>query len=259
MELIYKQIGETPLEALGRLREEKPELADESLSYAGRLDPMAEGLLLVLVGEKENQNRQQYLGLDKTYEFEVLFGAATDTFDPLGLVTNHVPTKQKCNQRTVTTFRKKLLSVLDSFLGEWEMMYPPYSSATVGGKQLWQWAREGRLDEIELPTSTVHISSLDLRELREVSTEALIEEMIADVKKVNGDFRQQEIVGRWHEVARKLPEKLLVAPCELECSAGTYVRRLAQAVGVSLDIPSLAKRIKRTRVGEYVLTDFKNL
>ena len=53
---IYKNKGETPLQALSRLRKEKPELEKETLSYAGRLDPLAEGLMLVLIGDANNHN-----------------------------------------------------------------------------------------------------------------------------------------------------------------------------------------------------------
>ena len=53
---LYKQMGETPRERLERLRKEKSEYAHEVLSYAGRLDPMAEGVLLCLVGA-ENKHR----------------------------------------------------------------------------------------------------------------------------------------------------------------------------------------------------------
>lgn len=71
--LIYKHIGETPLEALERFRREQGIAADVPMTYAGRLDPMAEGLLLILLGE-ECKNKEKYLGLDKEYEVEVLFG-----------------------------------------------------------------------------------------------------------------------------------------------------------------------------------------
>ena len=57
--VIYKKVGETPLEALDRLRKIKPEYREETLSYAGRLDPVAEGVMLVLVGE-ECKNKEKY-------------------------------------------------------------------------------------------------------------------------------------------------------------------------------------------------------
>jgi hypothetical protein len=64
MILIDKRVGETPLQLINRIRIEMPKLKNERLSYAGRLDPMAEGQMLILVGD-ENNNRDKYLGLDK--------------------------------------------------------------------------------------------------------------------------------------------------------------------------------------------------
>ena len=52
MILVNKQIGETPLEALEKVRREHGFDANLPMTYAGRLDPMAEGLLIVLVGEE---------------------------------------------------------------------------------------------------------------------------------------------------------------------------------------------------------------
>ena len=84
---VNKQPGETPLEALARYRATRPDLvATTPMTYAGRLDPMASGTLLVLVGD-ECKNKDAYLGLDKEYEIEVLFGISTDTQDALGIAT----------------------------------------------------------------------------------------------------------------------------------------------------------------------------
>ena len=70
---IYKKIGQTPLMALENLRFENPEWVDLPMTYAGRLDPTAEGLLLVLVGE-DCKEKDKYLGLSKEYELSILFG-----------------------------------------------------------------------------------------------------------------------------------------------------------------------------------------
>ena len=51
MYLTYKNIGETPLECLERIRLEYGKPKDIPMTYAGRLDPMAEGLLIILVGD----------------------------------------------------------------------------------------------------------------------------------------------------------------------------------------------------------------
>ena len=75
---LYKNLGETPRERLERLRLQKPHYAHEVLSYAGRLDPMAEGVMLCLVGSA-NHRREEYLNKGKEYILDVLFGFATDT------------------------------------------------------------------------------------------------------------------------------------------------------------------------------------
>ena len=84
--ILQKKKGETPLECLERYRALHPELAKEKMTYAGRLDPMAEGELLILIGG-ECKEKEKYLGLDKEYEVDVLFGFKTDTGDVLGKVT----------------------------------------------------------------------------------------------------------------------------------------------------------------------------
>ena len=88
MKLIYKPIGQTPLEAIELLRKSDPSLADVRMAYAGRLDPMADGLLVVLVGD-ECKNRTKYELLDKTYNFTMLLGLSTDTYDILGRITSN--------------------------------------------------------------------------------------------------------------------------------------------------------------------------
>ena len=56
---VHKRWGETPLEALERLRAEEGIAADVPMTYAGRLDPAAEGLLIILTGE-ECKNKDAY-------------------------------------------------------------------------------------------------------------------------------------------------------------------------------------------------------
>jgi len=142
---LYKKEGETPLEAIEEFRKKNLEYSDVKMTYAGRLDPMAEGVLLVLVGD-ECKNKENYLGLDKEYEFEILHGIQTDTYDILGLPaksgTSDVP------QIEIETSNTSI-DAIEKSKGKFTQKYPPYSSMTVQGKQLFQWAREGRLDEIE--------------------------------------------------------------------------------------------------------------
>ena len=64
---IYKPQGWTPLRTIVELKKLNKKYKDATISYAGRLDPMAEGVLLLLVGE-ENKKRKKYQDLTKVYE-----------------------------------------------------------------------------------------------------------------------------------------------------------------------------------------------
>src|ERR1043166_8141578 len=149
---LYKKQGETPRERLERLRAQKPHYAHEVLSYAGRLDPMAEGVMLALVGSA-NKRREAYLELNKEYVLDILFGFATDTYDVLGRV-------METGDATQIT-RAGVQQGLNEFRGKITQEYPPYSSKTVEGKSLFEWARAGALSSLVLPSRTVTLYHLD--------------------------------------------------------------------------------------------------
>ncbi len=244
---LYKRLGETPRERLERLRREKPQYALEVLSYAGRLDPMAEGVMLCLVGP-ENKKREEYMNLDKEYLVDILFGFSTDSFDALGKIKETAePTGLK-----VSDIKK----ALNEFRGASSQEYPPFSSKPVEGKSLWAWAKSGALDALTgqglvLPQRDVTIYDLEVTKCYKVSEGALrtyIEESIA---KVNGDFRQEDILHLWErQLFMKGSREFPCVTVKVSCSSGTYMRGLANRLGETLGIPALALHILRTKVGD---------
>ena len=83
--LLHKKVGDTPLQTIRSLQATIPSFNGLKIGYAGRLDPMARGLLVCLVGD-ENRNQKTHELKTKDYQFDVLFGVETDTYDLLGLV-----------------------------------------------------------------------------------------------------------------------------------------------------------------------------
>ena len=246
---IYKKQGETPLQCLDRLRVERPEFASLTLSYAGRLDPMASGLLLVLVGEEANRNRKEYLHLPKSYEVEVLFGFSTDTFDVLGKVTDF---KEYDAENT----KQKVEEVIQDVSNFERMEYPPYSSKPVEGKSLFQWAREGLINTISIPKQKGKIDSISLIDAVFETPDMLKSEITNLISRVSGDFRQQEIVSDWNASFEKsVSKEYLILKFSIECQSGTYMRSFADKLGKIVGVPAIAFSILRTRVGEYLLTD----
>lgn len=244
---VYKPVGLTPLQAIQQYKKNFPEYQNQILSYAGRLDPMAKGLLLLLVGE-ENKNREQYLNLQKTYEFKVLLGIATDTYDILGHITNIKPPSQDIQQL--------ITPILKNYKGPYIQAFPPYSSAPVNGKPLFYWAREGKLNEIKIPQKEITVSKLILQQVEMMHKTQLEKVIFQNLKKIKGDFRQESIIVSWQEFFLKSTTiNFPVASFNIVCSSGTYVRSIAHNIGKDLGSFGLALQIKRIKIGNFLLKD----
>lgn len=241
----YKKLGETPRERIERLRRQRREFEYEVLSYAGRLDPMAEGVLLILAGAK-NSRRDEYLEMDKEYVLDILFGFATDTYDILGKVM------QTGDASLVS--RPAVREGLSLFRGSIEQEYPPFSSKTVEGKSLFEWARNNALGALMLPTRTVNIQSVELKEMYKVKEPDILAYVEESVAKVQGDFRQEEILCLWKRNLRAAgAREFPCATVKIGCSSGTYARSIAHGLGQQMGVPALALHILRTRVGNYTV------
>ncbi len=250
--LLNKKEGETPLEALDNFRKENKEYKDSNkirMTYAGRLDPMASGLLLILAGDKTKE-KEKYLALDKEYEFEILFGFATDTYDILGKVVRSCLTTLENTEVEPLYFKKKITENLKFFTGKLIQKYPVYSSRTVGGRPLFEYARSGEL--VEIPDREVIVKSLKFLKLRKISAPKLLANIKKRIKRVKGDFRQEEIIKVWRQNLQNYQGgSLVIAKFKIKCSSGTYVRSIANGLGEKMSMGALAFSIKRTKIGNY--------
>ena len=118
--------------------------------HTGTLDPMATGLLPLAFGNATKYSAD-LLHADKRYRAVLALGAATDTMDKTGEVTER-------SDRTVT--REQLEAVLPEFTGEIEQVPPMYSAIKFGGKNLYDLARKGV--EVERRPRRVKVYELNL-------------------------------------------------------------------------------------------------
>jgi len=254
---LYKNRGETPLECLERFRKENPDYKDEKMTYAGRLDPLAEGLLLVLVGE-ECKNKEKYLEFDKEYELEILFGFSTDTYDVLGKVTKAESTFVIPEKSGIQNLDFRLhgndttKELISSFVGKFSQKYPSFSSKTVKGIALFNHAKNGTLSEEEIPSKDVEVKNIEITDERIISKNDLENFVKESIAIVSGDFRQEEIFKNWKEVFGKIEqEEFKIISIKVLCTSGTYMRSLANSIGEKIGVPALALNIKRISVGKY--------
>jgi tRNA pseudouridine55 synthase len=242
--VLNKQIGQTPLESIQKYKTQNPEYADLPMTYAGRLDPMAEGILLVLVGE-ECKKKNDYLALDKTYEATILFNIATDSLDLLGIPT--LSDKQtKLNKETAQT-------LIASLPGTHTLPLPAYSSVPVQGKALHQWMRDGAIDTIQIPKREMVIKDVKLLAVGELGVKELLQETQSRIIKVRGDFRQQEIMNTWKSVLEDTNQHFPTLTVELSVTSGTYIRALASMVGNQLGTQACLFSLRRTQIGNYCI------
>ena len=138
----------TSFDVIGKLR---GILHMKRLGHTGTLDPMATGVLPILVGTA-TKACDILPNQDKTYQATVVFGKTTDTLDIWGKPLQDYP------EQHVT--EAALRAVLPEFLGDITQLPPMYSAVSVNGKRLYELARKG--ETVERPTRTVHIDAITL-------------------------------------------------------------------------------------------------
>jgi len=151
-------------------------------------------------------------------------------------------------------------SILKSYIGTWDQPYPPYSAARVNGKPLYYWAREGKIDQIAIPSKKITINSIELNNVSSVNLSDIYPAIISRIQAVEGEFRQTEIIQAWKRTVQQYNnEALIKLSITISCSSGTYVRSIAHSIGKTLNVGGIALSIKRTKIGPYLLKDAMDL
>ncbi len=118
--------------------------------HTGTLDPIATGLLILLVG-RATRFSWIFLELDKTYRVEVLLGVETDTYDVEGRIVAEREVNVTCEdvEKALPLFRGKLVQIP-----------PPFSAKKVGGKRAYRLARKGEIPQLK--PIEVNVYSLEM-------------------------------------------------------------------------------------------------
>jgi tRNA pseudouridine55 synthase len=133
--------------SLGSARKTRGKKAGIKVGHGGTLDPMAEGVLVLGLGDG-TKLLANYLSGSKGYQTVAMLGKSTDTLD----ITGAVLEERDCSHIT----RDQLESVLPNFRGEIKQMPPMYSALRKDGKRLYELARSGIEIERPLRDVTVH-------------------------------------------------------------------------------------------------------
>ncbi len=146
--LVDKPKGLTSHDVVYRLRRK---LSMKKIGHAGTLDPMATGLLIMLIG-KATRISQYLISVDKVYEGEATLGVVTDSQDAEGEVMETRPVPDL----TETQVRE----VMKGFLGDQYQTPPMHSAIKIGGVPLYKMARKG--EEVEREPRFIRVVSFEL-------------------------------------------------------------------------------------------------
>ena len=258
LHIIEKNICETPLELAERFKKEKTDYEIKKYSYCGKLDPMARGKMLLLTNETCKQ-QDELIKIDKTYQFTMVFGIETDTYDVLGIIQNpnnilYKHTEEDIQSQIQYHTLNKFNNIDQLFVGKKEQEFPPYSSICVKNKDglrnpLWWWSKNNRYDEIIPPHKEVEIYSLKFLSHNTISFHTLYTSIKNNIKKIKGDFRQSETLLYWEQLYNDNNDKsLLSIKFEAKVSSGTYIRSLIQDIAKYYNTKAIAIDINRTHL-----------
>lgn len=217
---VYKEAGFTSHDVVAKLR---GIVKQKKIGHTGTLDPDAEGVLPVCLG-----NATKLCGLlsdkEKTYEAVLLLGQTTDTQDVSGKVLSTSP---------VEVSEEEAREAVMSFLGDYDQVPPMYSALKVGGKKLYELAREGK--EIERQARRVRILDIEIHRME-------LPEITFSVSCTSGTYIRT--------LCQDIGERLGCGGC-MKHLLRTRVDRFA--VEESLRLSEIEERMREGSLGEVLL------
>jgi tRNA pseudouridine55 synthase len=190
-------------------------IGERRIGHTGTLDPFATGVLVLLVGGATRL--AQFLSTaDKEYEAVVRLGYQTDTGDLTGLRLENGPHAKPQNAQSLG--KEKIEAAVSSLRGEIEQTPPMYSAKKVGGRKLYELARRGEEIERQPVRVTIH-------EFQTLGSLATNDDGSADLR------------------------------VRVVCSAGTYIRTLAEDLGKNLGSAAHLAELRRTRAGRFTVEE----
>jgi len=190
-------------------------IATRRVGHTGTLDPFATGVLVVMIG-RATRLMQFLSGAEKEYEAVIRLGYATDTGD----FTGQRVSENDFHAKMQSIRQEDIEVAMQSLRGEIDQTPPMYSAKKVKGQKLYELARRG--EEIERASVRITISAFETIE------------------------RDGELLKENEDGTRDLTVRVV-------CSAGTYVRTIAEDFGKRLGLGAHLAELRRTRAGAFTI------
>jgi tRNA pseudouridine55 synthase len=204
-------------------------LTTRAIGHTGTLDPLATGLLVLLIGHATRLSR--FLVTDeKEYIADVRLGIATATYDAQGLdlEPSAAPDRGPTTVDPASIAPDRIRAVLGDFVGTFPQMPPAFSAKKVDGVRAYQKAR--KREPVDLKPVEVTVRELDV---------------VSDDVGISAP-------------GPRAPDPTLLR-LRIVCGAGFYVRSLAHDIGQLLGCGAHLEALRRTRAGQFSVADALSL
>jgi len=208
--IINKPLHMTSHDVIDQVRRKTGE---RRVGHAGTLDPLASGILIVLVGRGATRRQAEFMGLPKEYIAEVTFGSVSETYDAEGPITQQASTEEL---QLLTEAQIK--EALKQFVGNIQQRPPIHSAIKVGGKALYKKARKGEITAKDVPPREVTIDAIALLDFTPATTSSAA-----------------------------------TARLKINCQKGVYIRSLAHDLGKAVNTGAYLSGLERTAVGPHTI------
>jgi len=233
----YKDIGQTCKDIIDKYENEK-------IAYVGRLDPMARGLITILMDE-DVKLMPKYIRLNKTYKFQFIMSVNTDTDDILGILKN--------DTKNITCDNNDIINYINNFPTKFEQAYHNFSAYTPSNiktddgkrKPLWWWSLHGY--KLDIPKRNMQIFNKKIYDVEKISGLILKNQFIERINKIKDDtFRKDETIKQWKNYDFNIDYDVFT--CEFEVSSGFFVRQFVKDMSDALNVKILVIDINRTSI-----------
>ncbi len=192
----------------------------KKVGHAGTLDPLATGLLIILVGKGATKQSNKLIGLDKSYKIDMDFGYQTDSLDSDGEIVQQLEVN---SPKLLKLNADDIEKAISSFQKTYAQTVPLFSAVKIDGKKMYHLGYKARRTNEEtsvtLPTRTVTIYK------------------IANIK------IEKELETYPH------------ASFTAQVSSGTYTRSLVRDIGETLGVPTTQTALRRLSVGPFSINE----
>ena len=236
--MLYKPTGWTP-EVIKYIKKNK-EYKFSKLYYAGRLDPLC-GLMIILKDE-ECKKQNLYHNFSKTYNFKLLLGISSDTYDILGKITQ--------SKKYSHISKIKIIDLMNRLIGK-QNQYQNLIHQLELMVNLYGIMPKNNTDT-KIPLKEITINSINFINQTQFSKEELLIDVYKKINMISSDnsenFRQKEIIQTWNKIEN---QNYQIIEMNTNVSCGTYIRGLCHLIGKHIGIPCIALDIYRTTIDEF--------